>query len=164
MNGYSLEHTIPLSQSDQCYFNNLDKSLDTYSNYEKTLLARDFNAQTTNHYLSLFLYQRNLWSIVKDSMCFKNFSNPSCIDLFLINRTLLFQHTLIVSSGLSYFHKLALTVLKIAFSKNKPSEILHRNYKYFSSQNFNDEIKFVFSNEKIDFCGKINQTFLDVLN
>ena len=147
------------SQSDQYYFNNLDKSLDTYSNYEKTLLVRDFNAQTTDHYLSLFLYQRKLWSTVKESMCFKNFSNPSCIDLFLINKALLFQHTLTVSSGLSDFHKLALTVLKIAFSKNKPSEILHRNYKYFNSQNFNDEIKFVFSNEKIDSCSKINQTF-----
>ena len=34
----------PPSQSDQYYFNNLDKSLDTYSNYEKNLLVGDFNA------------------------------------------------------------------------------------------------------------------------
>ena len=62
------------------------------------------------------------------------------------------------------FHKLALTVLKITFSKNKPREIVYRNYKYFNSHNFNDELKFVFSNENIDSCSKFNQTFLDVLN
>ena len=50
----------PPSQSDQYYFNNLDKSLDTYSNYEKTLLVGDFNAQTTDQYLSSFLYQHEL--------------------------------------------------------------------------------------------------------
>ena len=41
----------PPSQSDQYYFNNLDKSLDTYSNYEKTLLVGDLKGQTTDHYL-----------------------------------------------------------------------------------------------------------------
>ena len=64
----------PLSQSDQYYLNNLDKLLDTYSNYEKTLLVGDFNAQTTDHYLSSFLYRHELSSIVKESTCFKNVS------------------------------------------------------------------------------------------
>ena len=32
------------SQFDQHYFNNFDKSLDTYSKYEKDLLVGDFNA------------------------------------------------------------------------------------------------------------------------
>ena len=154
----------PLSQSDQYYFNNLDKSLDTYSNYEKILLVGDFNAQTTDQYLSSFLYQHELSSIVKESTCFKNVSNPSCIDLFLTNSALSFQHTLTVSCGLSDFHKLVMTVLKTTFSKNKPREIVYRNYKYFNSQNFNDELKFVFSKENIDSCSKFNQTFLNVLN
>ena len=57
-----------------------------------------------------------------------------------------------------------MTVLKTTFSKNKPREIVYRNYKYFNSQNFNDELKFVFSNENIDSCSKFSQTFLDVLN
>ena len=47
------------SQSDQYYFNNLDKSLDAYSNYEKNLLVGDFNAQTIDHYLNSFLYQHD---------------------------------------------------------------------------------------------------------
>ena len=57
-----------------------------------------------------------------------------------------------------------MTVLKTTFSKNKPREIVYRNYKYFNSQNFNDELKFVFSKENIDSCSKFNQTFLNVLN
>ena len=57
-----------------------------------------------------------------------------------------------------------MAVLKSTFSKNRPCEIAHRNYKYFNSHNFNDRLKFVFSNENIDSCSKLNQTFLDVLN
>ena len=55
-------------------------------------------------------------------------------------------------------------VLKAMLSKNKPHEIMYRNYKYFNSQNFNDELKSVFSKENIDSCSKFNQTFLNVLN
>ena len=55
-------------------------------------------------------------------------------------------------------------ILKTAFSKNKPREIVHINYKCFNSENFNDKLELVFSNEDIESCSKINQTFLDVLN
>ena len=65
---------------------------------------------------------------------------------------------------LSDFHKLVITVLKTTFSKNKPCEIVYKNYKYFNSQNFNDELKFAFSKENIDSCNIFNQTFLNVLN
>ena len=75
------------SQSDQYYFNNLDKSLDAYSNYEKNLLVGDFNAQTIDHYLNSFLYQHELSSRIKENTCFKNVSNPTCIDLFLTNKS-----------------------------------------------------------------------------
>ena len=84
-------------------------------------------------------------------MCFKNVSNPSFIDLYFTNSALSFQHILTISCGLSDYHRLVLTVLKI--SKNKLREIVYRNYKYFNSQNFND-----------DSCSKSNKTFLNVLN
>ena len=124
-------------------------SLDTYSNYENVLLDGDFNAQATDHYLSSFLYQHELSSMVEKSTCFKNVSNPSFINLSLTNISLLFQHTLAVSCGLSDFHKLVLTVLRITFSKNKPRETICTNYKYFNSQNFNDELNFFFLQKKI---------------
>ena len=96
-----------------------------YSNYAKFLLVGDFKAETTYPYISSFLYQDELSSIVKESTCFKNNSNPKCIDLFLDNSALSFQHILTVSSGLSNFHKLVMTVLKSTFSKNKPREIVY---------------------------------------
>ena len=65
-----LETYHPPFQSDQYYFNNLDKSLDIYSNYEKIVLVGDFNAQTTDHYLSSFLYRHELSSIVKKKYVF----------------------------------------------------------------------------------------------
>ena len=37
-----------------------------------------------------------------------------------------------------------MTVLKTTFSKYKTREIVYKNYKYFTFQNFNDELKFVF--------------------
>ena len=117
----------PPSQSDQYYFKNLDKSLDTYSNYEKKLLVGGFNAQISDQHLSSFLYQHELSSIVKESTSFKNVSNRSCIDLFLTNSALSFQYTLTVSCGSSDFYKLVMTVLKTTFSKNKPHEIVYRN-------------------------------------
>ena len=91
-------------------------------------------------------------------MCFRNVSNPSFIDLYLTNSALSFQHTLTISCGLSDYHKLVLTVLKIKISKNKLREILYRNYKFFNSQNFNDKLKFCF------FKSKFNQTLFDALN
>ena len=73
-----------------------------------------------------------------------------------------FQHTLAVSCGLSDFHKFVIIVLKTTFSKNKLREIVYRNYKYFNSQNFNDELKFAFSTGYIDSCSKFSQTFLNL--
>ena len=61
-----------------------------------------------------------------------------------------FQNTITVFAGISDFHKLVLTVLKINFTKNKPKEIIYRDYKNFGSFLFNDEVKNVLN------LGKIN--------
>ena len=57
-----------------------------------------------------------------------------------------------------------MTVLKTTFSENKPREIVYRSNKYFYSQNFNNELKFVFSNGTIEPSSKFNQTSINVLN
>ena len=68
-------------------------------------------------------------NLVKEKTCFKNVTNPSCIDLFLTNNALSFQHTETVSIGLSDFHKLVLTVSKTTISKSKPREIHYRDVR-----------------------------------
>ena len=123
----------PPSQNDHYFFENLDKAIDVYSHYEKVLLAGDFNAEISEFCLDSFLYQHELKNLVKEKACFKNVSNPSCIDLLLTNSALSFQHTETVSTGLSDFHKLVLTVLKTTVSKSKPREIHYRDYKKFDS-------------------------------
>ena len=74
------------------------------------------------------------WKVsLKKKKCLKSISNPSCTDLFLINKALSFQSTKTVGAGLSDFDKLLLTVLKtsIVKNKNKPREKQYINYKYF---------------------------------
>ena len=84
--------------------------------------------------------------------------------IFLKNTTLPFQHTQTLSSGLSDFNKLIFIVLENTFSKNKQRKIVYANYKDFNSYDFNDELKFVFSNENINSSSKFDKMILDVLN
>ena len=135
-----------------------------YSYYDKILLTRDFNAEVHDDYLESFLYPHELKSLVKEKTCFKSISNPSCIDLFLINNALSSQSTKTVSTGLPDFHKLGLTVLKTSIVKIKPREIQYRNYKYFDSKKFNRNLKDEFSREYVDSCSKFDEIFLKVLN
>ena len=107
----------PPSQSDSYFSEHLDKALDIYSNYEKVLLTGDFNSGITEPCMDSFLYQHDVTSLVKEKTCFKSITNPTCIDLFLTNSNLSFQPTETVSTDLSDFHMLVVTVLKTCLSK-----------------------------------------------
>ena len=54
--------------------------------------------------------------------------------------------------GLSDFHKLVITVLKTSFDKNKPCEILSRDYKNFNSESFNEDLQNILSTTQINTC------------
>ena len=41
----TLRYLSPPSQSDQYYFDSIDKALDVYYQYEKVVLVGDFNSQ-----------------------------------------------------------------------------------------------------------------------
>ena len=72
----------PPSQSDSCYFNNLDKVLDLHSHYNKKLLVGDFNAEVSGNVLSTFPNQYDLENLVKDITCFKNAVNLAPLTFF----------------------------------------------------------------------------------
>ena len=154
----------PPAQSDQYFFNCVDKALDTYSKYDNFLLAGDFNAEEHEPCLSTFLYQHDLYNLVKVSTCFKNPSKPTSIDLFLSNKNTHFQNTTALCCGLSDFHKLVLTVLKTSFDKNKPREIMYRNFKNFNSESFNNDLHNILSEKQMKTCEEFEDTFLSVLN
>ena len=85
------------------------------------MLAGDFNAEESKPCLSQFLYEYNAKNIAKGNTCFKNALNPGCSDLFITNGPLSFQNTIAVSNGLSEFHKMVITVMKMAFRKHSPN-------------------------------------------
>ena len=61
----------PTSQSDQCFFENIGKTLDKYSKlYDKFKFVGDFNAEESEPCLSQFLYEYNAKNIVKENTCF----------------------------------------------------------------------------------------------
>ena len=65
-----------------------------------------------------------LENLVKDPIYFKNPNKPSHIDLFLISCSRSFQDTQVVQTGLSDFHKMNISLLKVFYRKQKHDTIL----------------------------------------
>ena len=55
-------------------------------------------------------------------------------------------------------------VLKTSFDKNKPCEILSRDYKNLNSESFNEDLQNIISTTQINTCKQFEDTFLSVLN
>ena len=68
----------------------------------------------------------NLSSHLRESTCYKNPENPSCIDLFLTNSPNSFQNSSVVDTGLSDVHRMTVTVMKTSFQRLPPKI---RHYK-----------------------------------
>ena len=90
----------PPSQSDEYYFDNIDK---VYCQYEKVVLVGDFNAQIGEKCFDGFLFQHELKSVNNKPTCYKNPDKSSCIDFMLTNSSLSFCKS--NCTGLSDCHK-----------------------------------------------------------
>ena len=100
------------------HMHHLNKDLDVYlKNYDNLLILGDLNSELEETCLNDFCNVSNLKSLNKKPTCFKNPENPSCIDLFLTNRQKSFQNTSTIETGISDFHKLVVTVLKMYYKK-----------------------------------------------
>ena len=115
--------------------------MDKYSSYDKILLAGDFNIDCEEEIIEDFLFEHDMKNIVKEKTCFKSIENPSCIDLFLTNSATSFQNTTTVTTGLSDFHKMVVTVMKTTYPKAQPKVIYYRDYKNFDLYNFRTELR-----------------------
>ena len=89
--------------------------------------------------------------------------NPSCIDLFITNSPLSFQNTIAVSNGLSDFHKMVITVMKMSFKPHSPTERHYRGYKYFNQTKFKNNLNKI-SCKCISNYESFKITFIEVLN
>ena len=155
----------PPSQQDNYYFSNLGKAIDFYlKSYEKFLLVGDFNSNVTDLQLSEFLNNYNAKNLVHDMTCFKSKDNPSCIDLLLTNSPRNFQNTCAITTGLSDFHKMVISVINTSFLKTKHKEIIYRNYKNFINDDFKNDLSISLASNETSSYSSFEQTFVNVLN
>ena len=78
---------------------------------------------------------------LSDKTCFKNPHNPSCVDLYITNRPKSFQNSTVRERGLSDFHKMPLTVMKVFYKKQRPKIVRYRNYPNFDNELFINKVK-----------------------
>ena len=69
----------------------------------------DYNAEITEINMLSFCEIYHITHIIKQPTCFKNPSNPLCIDLFLTNNVNCFQKFSVFETGLSDFYKFIVT-------------------------------------------------------
>ena len=102
----------------------ISRSLDALSSkYENIVILGDFNACADDDALQTFCKFHSLHSLIKQATCFKNPENPSCIDLILTNKPRSFQTKCVIETGLSDFHRMTISVLKMHFRKLPPKVI-----------------------------------------
>ena len=109
----------------------------------------------------------HLKNLVNVPTCYKNPLKPSCIDLFLTNCSRSFQDTQVTEIGLSDFHKMNITVLKMFFSKQKHETVFFRNYKKFDNSAFREALnrellKYDLNNLEYDTLQEIIVSLLNV--
>ena len=69
-----------------------------------------------------------------------------------------FRNTIAVTNGLSDFHKMVVTVMKMSFKKHSPIERRYREYKYFDQTKFKNNPNEL--SERISNNESIETTFL----
>ena len=119
------------------HLDEIGKNLDLFlSKYDNFMLMGDLNAEPTEAAFSDFCEIYNLKHLIKEKTCFKNPTKPTCIDLIVTNRPKCSQDTLVFETGLSYFHKMSATVIKMYYTKQKPSIVHYLKLKNFCNDSF----------------------------
>ena len=146
------------------YLNIITKTLDTYyGKYENVVFLGDFNAGIEETTMKSFCESYNLTNLIKQPTCFKNPEKPSCIDLTLTNRPKSFQTTCVIETGLSDFHRMTVSVLKMRFRKLPPRIISYRDFSNYHNANFiNSLTEILFEGENTESFVKDPDCFYKV--
>ena len=119
------------------HLDHIAKGINTYSKkYENILLMGDFNVGFTEANMVAFCNEYKLETQNKEPSSFKKYMSPSCIDLFPTNCRKSFESTLTIETGLSDFHKLMVTALKVKHEKIHLKIIQYRDYESCDSTRF----------------------------
>ena len=119
---------ILIKNTAKTHIDKLRKSLGLfYADYEKEIIIGNFNFEVNNNHMKSFCENCGLKNLTKQSTCYKNPSNLTCIDLILTNVPRSFQSTCVVETGLSDFHMMTLTVMRKGFNKFQTRIINYRS-------------------------------------
>ena len=72
--------------------NKLGKCYIYRKKYENILLMGDYNVDVKETNMKVFYNQHKLKALDEEPICFKNFGNSSCTDLFLTNSSKSFEN------------------------------------------------------------------------
>ena len=121
------------------FTHDVGKVFDSFiGNYDNLLIVGDLNSEITKSSMHDFYDSYNLHSLCHKSTCYKNPEKPSCIDRFLKNSPKSFQNNQTIETGLSDFHKLVVTILKMYLPNNQPKVITYRGYKNFDNSRYSE--------------------------
>ena len=79
--------------------------------------------------------------MIRVPTCYKNTANRTCIDLMLTSFNQIFQNSSTIETGLSDFHKMIVTILKIYFQKREAKVINYRDYRNFLNEEFRQQVQ-----------------------
>ena len=104
--------------------------------YENIVLLGDFNVWVDDDTLETICKFYSLHSLTKPSACFKNLENHSCTNLILTNKPSSFQSRSVIGSGLSGFHRMMISDLKVHSRKLAPKGINIEIFKKIDSLHY----------------------------
>ena len=123
------------------HLNYLNLVFNKYSKvYDNFIFMGDVIVAMSDKAMEDFYSLNNLESLISKPTCYKNHENPTCIDLILTNRPGYFQHSNAFETGISDFHLLTVTQLKMDFQKKLTKIITYRDYKKFDNAKFRDNV------------------------
>ena len=94
----------PNKNNTKNHLETITKALDAFSTkYKNIRLLGDFNVCVDDETMINFCNSYSLNTLIKQSTCFKDPENPSCIDLILTNKPGSYQKTSVIEMGLFDF-------------------------------------------------------------
>ena len=118
--------------------------MDEFSkNYDNVIFLGDFKTCINDNAMKSFCSLNDLTSLIDQPTCYKNPGKPTCIDLIITNRPNYVQQNNVFETGLSDFHMMVVTKLKMVFQKKKPHTMAYRDYNTWIMKSFDQTLKIV---------------------
>ena len=93
----------------------------------------------------------DLQYLIKQPTCYKNSENLSCTDVILTNKAKSFQSTCVIETGLSDFHRMTISVLRMHFHKLPPEVISYRDFKKLENERLMNSLQSAFNSQISDY-------------